>query len=148
MSFDFPRGTRGARQPRGFLLRWANKMMARRVRKGAQGDTLVLVTVGRKSGAERESPVRGFPGPDGGWLIVASAGGAAGNPAWYHNLAAHPDQVKVITGGKTVPVTAAQLHDDERDEAWRQIITAAPRFADYQTKTDRALPIIRLTPEI
>jgi hypothetical protein len=41
-------------------------------------------------------------------------------------------------------VTAEQLHGTERAQAWQQIVTAAPRFAKYQQKTDRDLPIIRL----
>jgi deazaflavin-dependent oxidoreductase (nitroreductase family) len=90
--------------------------------------------------------VGGFPGTDGSWLIVASAAGAARNPAWYHNIAAHTDQVKIELGGRAIPVTAEQLHGAEREEAWRQITAAASRFAAYQRKTDRELPIIRLTP--
>jgi deazaflavin-dependent oxidoreductase (nitroreductase family) len=53
-------------------------------------DALILTTVGAKSGTERTNPVGCFPGKDGSWLIVASVGGAARNPAWYHNIAAHP----------------------------------------------------------
>jgi deazaflavin-dependent oxidoreductase (nitroreductase family) len=64
---------------------------------------------------------------------------------WY-NLAAHPDQVQIETGGRTVAVTAQELHGTERDEAWRQITASAPRFAQYEQTTDRVLPIIRLTP--
>ncbi|MGH3201178.1 MAG: nitroreductase/quinone reductase family protein, partial [Streptosporangiaceae bacterium] len=107
---------------------------------------LVLTTVGRKSGAERSVPVGWFPGPDGSRLIVASAAGATGNPAWYYNLAAHPDQVQIEVEGQNVPVTAEQLHGTERAQAWQQIVTAVPRFAKYQQKTDRDLPIIRLIP--
>jgi hypothetical protein len=69
----------------------------------------------------------------------------ARNPAWYYNIAARPDQVQIETPGRKVPVVAEQLHGTERDEAWRQITAAAPRFAKYQQKTDRELPIIRLT---
>jgi deazaflavin-dependent oxidoreductase (nitroreductase family) len=116
-----------------------------KVRRSSESDLLVLTTVGRKSGAVRESPVRWFPGGDGSWLIVASANGAVGNPAWYYNLAAQPD-VTVVVGGRTVEVTASQLSGAERDEAWARITGAAPRFADYQRKTDRELPVIRLTP--
>jgi deazaflavin-dependent oxidoreductase (nitroreductase family) len=145
MAFDTRNGTRGARQPGGFFLKFANRMMARRVRRGSPGDLIVLVTTGRRSGAERESPLRAFPGPDGAWDIVAAAAGGPRNPAWYYNLAAHP-RASVITGGRTVPVEAVQLHGAERDEAWQRITTAASRFADYQVKTDRELPVIRLTP--
>ena len=56
-------------------------------------DALVLTTIGRTSGLERPTPVGWFLGQDDSRLIVASAIGAARNPAWYDNLAAHPDQV-------------------------------------------------------
>jgi F420H(2)-dependent quinone reductase len=59
---------------------------------------------------------------------------------------AHPDQVQVDIDGGKVAVTPEQLHGAERDQAWRQITAAAPRFADYQDKTDRELPVIRLVP--
>ncbi|MET9251394.1 nitroreductase/quinone reductase family protein [Nonomuraea sp. NPDC051941] len=151
MSFDTPAGTRGARQPAGRAFRWLNALMARRLRRKGGGtfmgfNALILTTVGRKSGLERTTPVGWFPGKDGNWLIVASAAGAVGNPAWYYNLAAHPDQVRIEVDGRTVPVVAEQLHGAEREQAWQQIVAAAPRFAQYQVKTDRELPIIRLVP--
>ena len=149
MSFDTTTGTRGGRQPSGFVFRWGNKMMASRVRRKGKFldfNALVLTTVGRKTGAERTTPVGWFPGPDGSWLIVASAAGAKGNPAWYYNIAAHPDQVRIEVEGRTVAVVAEQLHGTERAQAWQQITAAAPRFAQYQQKTDRELPIIRLVP--
>jgi deazaflavin-dependent oxidoreductase (nitroreductase family) len=147
-SFDNRAGSRGTRQPAGRVLRWLNKMMMTWIRQ--RGGTfmgmnaLVLTTIGRKSGVERATPVGWFPGEDGSWLIVASAAGAAKNPAWYHNIAAHPDKVRIELGGRTVAVTAEQLHGPERERAWRQITSAAPRFAQYEEKTDRELPIIRL----
>src|ERR1700733_11731082 len=147
MSFDARPGTRGARQPAGFAARLGNKLMAGRVRKGRAKflgfNALVLTTVGRKSGVERATPVGWFPGPDGSRLIVASAAGAQGNPAWYYNLAAHPDQVQIEMNGRRMRVAAEQLHGAQRAEAWQQIVTAAPRFAKYQQKTDREIPVIR-----
>jgi deazaflavin-dependent oxidoreductase (nitroreductase family) len=109
-------------------------------------NALVITTIGRKSGAERSTPVGWFPGEDGSWLIVASAAGAPKNPAWYDNIAAHPDKIRIELAGRTIAVTADQLHGPERERAWRQITTAAPRFAQYEEKTDRELPIIRLVP--
>ena len=151
MSFDTPDGTRGGRQPRtGLMLRLINKNAASRFRRtgkmlGFNG--LNLTTVGAKSGAERTSPVGWWPGPDGSWLIVAAANGGARNPAWYHNIAARPDEVQIEVEGRTVRVTAEQLHGAERTQAWQQIAAAAPRFAQYQGKTDRELPVIRLVPQ-
>ena len=149
MSFTTGKGTRGARQPSaGMLMRLFNKWAMNRARKSGNlfGSTaLVLTTVGRKSGAERSTPVNYFPGQDGSWLIVASAAGAANNPAWYYNIAAHPDKVRIETNGRSVPVTAEQLHGAERGVAWHEIATGDKRFARYQEKTDRELPVIRLT---
>jgi deazaflavin-dependent oxidoreductase (nitroreductase family) len=126
-------------------------MMAGRLRRKGGGkvagiNALVLTTIGRQTGAERTVPVGWFPGPDGSWLIVASASGAKGNPAWYYNIAAHPDQVQIEVQGRKVAVTAEQLHGAERAEAWQQITASASRFAGYQRKTDRELPVIRLMP--
>ncbi|OHV56888.1 nitroreductase [Pseudofrankia sp. BMG5.36] len=123
--------------------------MAKRIRKGGQAggsDALVLTTVGRRTGTARETPVACFPGDEGSWLIVASAAGAPRNPAWYYNLAAHPDEVQIETAGRKVAVTAEQLHGGARDDAWQRITANSPRFAQYQQKTDRELPVIRLAP--
>ena len=150
MGFDTPAGTRGGRQPRtGLILRLINKNAASRFRRtgkmlGFNG--LILTTVGARTGAERTSPVGWWPGPDGSWLIVAAANGAARNPAWYHNIAAHPDKVQIEVNGRRIGVKAEQLHGAERAQAWQQIAATAPRFAQYQDKTDRELPVIRLVP--
>jgi deazaflavin-dependent oxidoreductase (nitroreductase family) len=107
----------------------------------------VLTTVGRRSGEERTSPLGWFAGKDSSWLVDAAAAGAPKNPAWYYNLAANPDQVRIEVPGRKVAVIAEQLHGADRDEAWHQITTAAPQFRKYQEQTDRELPVIRLVPK-
>jgi deazaflavin-dependent oxidoreductase (nitroreductase family) len=131
-------------------MRAFNTMAARRIRRKSNVkmmgvDTLLLTTVGRKSGERRTNPVGWFNGGNGDWLIVASANGATDNPAWYYNIAAHPDQVSIELNGARIAVTAAQLHGPERERAWTQITTESPRFAGYQSKTDRDIPVLRLT---
>jgi deazaflavin-dependent oxidoreductase (nitroreductase family) len=150
MSFDTPNGTRGARQPKaGLLMRWMNNFMMNRIRRKSGKvmgmNALVLTTVGRKSGQPRSTPVGYFADADNSWLIVASAAGAPKNPAWYYNIAAHPDRVHIEMGGRKVDVTAVQLTGAERARAWQQITDTVPRFAKYEQQTDRKLPIIRLT---
>ena len=104
-----------------------------------------LTTVGAKSGLERTVPLRVFAeGPDQ-WLVVASLGGAPQNPAWLHNLAAHPDQVTLRLGKDTFPVTPQTLAGAERDRAWARVVRDAPSFGAYQTSTDRVIPVVRLT---
>ena len=108
-------------------------------------DLLYLTTVGAKSGQERQSTVTRFAEGEDSWLVVASAGGSAHHPAWYHNIAAHPDQVWVEFGGRRLRVTPTQLEGDERARAWQRIIGMFPRYDGYQRKTDRAIPVIRLS---
>jgi deazaflavin-dependent oxidoreductase (nitroreductase family) len=106
----------------------------------------VLTTLGRKTGAQMINPLGWFPGDHGSYLIVVSAAGAARNPAWYHNLAAHPDQMSIETTGTKLAVTAEKLHRPAREVARQQIMTASPRYGPYQVKTDRRIPVIRPTP--
>jgi len=108
-------------------------------------DLLYLTTVGAKSGEKRLNPVSRFPDTDRSWLVVASSGGSARHPAWYHNIAAHPDQIWVDFGGHQQKVTAEQLDGEERSKAWQRITQGQPRYAGYQQKTDRNIPVIRLT---
>jgi deazaflavin-dependent oxidoreductase (nitroreductase family) len=152
MTFDkTPSGTRGGRGTGGSgpVVRFVGRAMMRQHRRRGDRfmgmDLLYLTTVGAKSGEKRVTPVSRFTDGEGAWLIVASAGGAARHPGWYHNIAAHPDQIWVEVAGQTHHVRAEQLTGERRDEAWRRITASQPRYAGYQRKTDRELPIIRLS---
>jgi deazaflavin-dependent oxidoreductase (nitroreductase family) len=107
-------------------------------------DLLYLTTVGAKTGQKRQSPVARFPDGDNAWLVVASNSGSSRHPSWYHNLMAHPDQVWIEVAGRSVPARVEQLEGARRDAAWERIVAAQPRFAGYQQKTSRALPVLRL----
>ena len=150
MSFQAtPGGTRGGRGvPSNAVTRGLMRVMTswhRRSGDKFQGlDLLYLTTVGAKSGQKRQSTVAWFPDGDEAWLVVASAGGSTHHPAWYHNIAAHPDQVWAEVGGQQVRVTPAQLDGDARAQAWQRITQSQPRYDGYQRKTDRAIPVIRL----
>lgn len=109
-------------------------------------DLMYLTTVGAKSGAQRVTPIARFPDGDNAWLVVASNGGSARHPSWYHNLAAHPDQVWAEVAGRRFQAHVEQLSGERREDAWRRITASQPRFAGYQRTTDRDLPVLRLTP--
>src|SRR5258708_18342216 len=129
------------------LMKVLNPLMlwqARRVSRAAGLSLVVLTTTGAKSGQRRQTVLGALPDGERAWLIVASAGGSAANPAWYHNLAAHPDQAEIQTNGQTYAVHASQLSGAERDATWQKILAAAPRYAGYTAKTDRLIPVIRL----
>lgn len=145
-----PGGTYGQKIPAfaGPLMKALNPLIMWQARRSAkpQGITLVvLTTIGAKTGQRRQTVLGALPDGDNAWLIVASAGGSAANPAWYHNLAAHCDQVTLDVGKQQYAVHASQLAGDEREAAWQKIISAGPRYAGYATKTDRLIPVIRLT---
>lgn len=131
------------------LIKWVNKLTANRIGKSGKAfgsmPALVLTTIGRKTGELRRTPLAYIPDGEGGWLIIAAYAGAVNNPAWYHNIAAHPDRVSIELDGRTHDVTVEELHGPQRERAWRQIVAANDRFAGYQKKTDRQLPVIRLT---
>jgi deazaflavin-dependent oxidoreductase (nitroreductase family) len=145
-----PGGTRGGRLPPGPVSRLLTPLMMRMHRRGGdrfQGmDLLYLTTRGARSGQLRTAPVARFDDGRGGWVVVASAGGAARHPGWYHNMIAHPDQVWTEVGGVKHQVRVEQLAGEERQRAWDRVVSGAPRFAKYLDKTDRTLPVLRLTP--
>jgi deazaflavin-dependent oxidoreductase (nitroreductase family) len=145
-----PGGTRGNRQPPGWLGKIMMPILMRVHRRQGdrfQGQDLVyLTTVGARSGERRTNPVARFDDGSGGWVVVASAGGTAKHPGWYHNIVAHPDQVQAEVAGRTHRVSVDQLHGEERERAWAAVVAASPRFEGYLEKTDRVLPVLRLTP--
>jgi|SRR3954451_16358358 deazaflavin-dependent oxidoreductase (nitroreductase family) len=109
---------------------------------------LLLHTTGAKSGAPRTTPLAYFT-LDGQLVITASAAGRPAHPAWYHNLLANPDvtierwQDDAI---ETLDLRAVPAEGAERDRLWKEIVSLAPGFADYQTKTSRVIPVIQLQP--
>ena len=151
MSFQAtPGGTRGGRGMKSnAMTRAIMRVMTswhRRSGDRFQGmDLLYLTTMGSKTGQKRQSTVARFPDGENAWLVVASAGGSIHNPAWYHNIAAHPDQVWIEFGGKQMRVTPAQLDGEARAQAWQKITQVQPRYAAYEQKTDRVIPVIRLS---
>jgi len=78
------------------------------------------------------------------WLVIGSLGGADRNPAWVYNLAAHPDATVVLADGERVAVRAERLSGAELDQAWARVAVEAPEYIGYRSKTDRAIPVIRL----
>lgn len=145
-----PSGTRGARTPPRLLAkvlmpvaRWVHRRQGNRM-DGVE--LLYLTTKGAKSGQPRTASLMRFSDGGAGWLVVASYGGAASHPAWYHNLVTHPDDVQVEVDGVSTTVSVSQLDGQEREAAWALIVARAPRFAGYQDQTDRRLPVLRLTP--
>ena len=104
---------------------------------------LLLHTTGARSGDPRVTPVV-YQKADGGWAVFASYAGAANNPAWYHNLMAHPRTV-IEVGSETVEVTAREAAGAERQAIWDAQKAAMPGFAEYEEKAaGRTIPVLVL----
>jgi deazaflavin-dependent oxidoreductase (nitroreductase family) len=102
----------------------------------------VLYFRGRKTGQIRRVPLVCVEDGDD-LLIVASKGGADHHPTWYLNVAADPN-VWVRNKAEFYEARASTLEGAERAAAWEQLVNAMPFFGEYERKTDRVMPVIRL----
>ena len=103
---------------------------------------LLLTTTGAKSGSRHTTPVM-YQLDGERWLVFASYAGAPANPAWYHNLLAHPDAV-IEVGAESVEVTATVTEGAERDRLFAEQVRRYPGFGEYQDKTSRVIPVVAL----
>ena len=103
---------------------------------------LLLTTRGRKSGALRTVPVVPFVEGDQTY-VIASMGGQPQHPAWFFNLEANPN-VEVQLGPEQWHARAEVVPLEQRAGLWSRITAAMPNFADYQKKTSRVIPVVRL----
>lgn len=106
---------------------------------------LVLEHVGAKTGKLRRNPLVYMPDGEN-LLIVASKGGAHSNPAWLHNLRAHPEAT-VYIDDKSVSVRAHELTQEERDRMWPRAASFNPHWEGYQKRTSRQIPLVLLEPQ-
>ncbi|HVH93838.1 MAG TPA: nitroreductase family deazaflavin-dependent oxidoreductase [Nocardioidaceae bacterium] len=117
---------------------------------GTEGTTLrgvpvvVVTSVGAKSGRIRKNPVMRVE-HDGRYALVASKGGAPSHPTWYHNLVAHP-RVEIQDGHDRREYTVRIAEGEERGEWWDRAVAVWPDYADYQTRTDREIPVFIAEP--
>ena len=112
---------------------------------GTEGTTLrgvpvvVVTSVGAKSGKLRKNPVMRVEHA-GAYALVASKGGAADHPTWYHNLVSHPTvELQDCPDCRDYSVRIAD--GEERAAWWERAVDVWPAYADYQEKTDREIPV-------
>ncbi|HWF70051.1 MAG TPA: nitroreductase family deazaflavin-dependent oxidoreductase [Mycobacterium sp.] len=105
---------------------------------------ILLTTVGAKTGKLRRTPLMRVE-HDGQYAVVASLGGAPKNPVWYYNIVKNP-RVELQDGSVTKDYDAREVFGDEKAVWWERAVAAWPDYADYQTKTDRQIPVFVLTP--
>jgi deazaflavin-dependent oxidoreductase (nitroreductase family) len=139
-------GSRGWKMPRAaIVLMGLIPSVYRLVNGRGMAGTLILTTVGVKTGKKRDAQLTAFPDGDG-WLVVASKGGSATHPAWYLNMAGHPDEIWVQVGSRRTRVNAETLKGEARAKAWQRITSQYSNYSDYEKKTDREIPVVRVMP--
>jgi len=120
---------------------------------GTKGNTLmdtgwpvvIVTTRGNKSGRIRKTPLMRVE-HDGEYALVASKGGAPENPVWYYNLVADPTAVAIQDGPSPVKVIVREVTGAEKSAWWDRAVAAYPPYAEYQTNTDRPIPVFVATP--
>ena len=117
---------------------------------GAEGNTMqgrpiiILTTTGAKTGKVRKTPLMRVE-HDGSYAVVASMGGAPTHPVWYHNIVAHPE-VELQDGATRKQYLAHEATGEEKAQWWARATQTWPDYDNYQTKTDRQIPLFVLTP--
>jgi deazaflavin-dependent oxidoreductase (nitroreductase family) len=150
-----PRGTRGA-SVAPLLFRLLKPLAGRQVdayKRAATPEpqqfqgfpTILLTTIGARTGTERTHVLGGFREGDA-WLVLATNSGAATHPAWFINMAKNPDKVWLQVGNRRMRVSVESLSGAEREQAYARVAALAPRYNSYLKKTDREIPVVRLTP--
>jgi deazaflavin-dependent oxidoreductase (nitroreductase family) len=110
-----------------------------------QGKPVVILTTrGRRSGRIRKVPLQRVE-HDGRYVVVASKGGTPEQPEWYLNLVEHPE-VTLQDGERVMDLRARTATPEERTEWWTRATAAWPDYDEYQTHTDRQIPVVILEP--
>lgn len=107
--------------------------------------SLVLHTIGARSGQPRDVTLMYVPEPDGSMLITGSNFAASQHPAWSSNLLAHPEAA-VSVRGRRLPVRATLVPEEDREAIWRYIERQWPGYRGYERSSGRTLRVFRLTP--
>ena len=112
-------------------------------RRFRSAPVMLLDHVGRKSGQRRTSPlIYARDGDD--VLLIASNGGDARHPAWFHNLTA-AGTARVQVGPESWEATVRVAEEPERSELWRKMVAVYPPYDEYQQRTEREIPLVVLS---
>ncbi|MCW2807620.1 MAG: nitroreductase [Marmoricola sp.] len=111
---------------------------------GTDDQIVVVTSRGAQSGNLRKNPVMRVE-RDGTYVAIASKGGADENPEWFHNFVEHPE-VELQDGAVRKTYRAEVVEGDERADLWQLAVDTWPTYAEYEKKTDRQIPVFKLTP--
>jgi deazaflavin-dependent oxidoreductase (nitroreductase family) len=108
------------------------------------GPCIVLTSVGAKTGKLRKTPLIRVE-RDGTYVVIASVGGAPDDPAWAHNLRAHP-RCDLQDGPVVHELVAREATGEDKAHWWSVATEVWPAYDEYQASTDRVIPLFVLEP--
>lgn len=111
-------------------------------RRLVDNDMLLLSTTGRHSGKPHTVPLLYLRDGDD-LVVIASWGGRDNHPDWYLNIQSEPAATVQILGAK-ISVTAKTAAAADRTRLWEQVVTAYDGYQEYQSRTEREIPVVIL----
>jgi deazaflavin-dependent oxidoreductase (nitroreductase family) len=106
---------------------------------------IIMTTRGHQSGKLRKAPLMRVE-HDGEYALVASTHGADSHPSWYHNLQADPTAITLQDGPEPFDVDIREVRGEERALWWQRAVAAYPKYAAYEGRTERTIPVFVATP--
>jgi len=142
---------RPAEEPLDSATDWVAEHTRRYVASGGEDGylwrgypTVIITTRGRRSGSlRRNALIAGREGDD--YVLIASYGGRPNHPLWYLNLAVEP-HVRIQDRADVIDGVAETVEGDERERLWNLMVSIYPPYEEYQAKTTRMIPVIRVRP--
>jgi deazaflavin-dependent oxidoreductase (nitroreductase family) len=125
-------------------LRWSRGRVSTGLRSRFGPNVVLLTAIGARSGRERQTPLLATPVGDR-LVLIASNGGGAEHPSWYHNLKKNP-RCRVLRWGAEATYLAREVSGDERAALWRAAVDHYAGYADYQSRVARLIPVLVLEP--
>lgn len=112
------------------------------VARSGNAEMLLLTSIGRRSGKPRATPLL-YVRDGSSFVVVASNGGTERVPAWWLNLQATPE-ARVQCGPDSHAVIARAATPEDTERLWPKLSAAYEFFDEYQSRTQRAIPVVIL----
>lgn len=125
------------------LVKWLSR--GRVQLSGLLVPSLVLHSVGARSGAQRSTELMYTPDGQGCAIVAGTSFARDRHPAWTYNLLAHPE-AWITVRGRRLEVRASLIDDDEREATWRRIEAQWPGYRRYERDSGRTVRLFRLRP--
>jgi deazaflavin-dependent oxidoreductase (nitroreductase family) len=124
------------------VMRWTRARLNTGLGSRFRPNGVLLIATGARTGRERSIPLLATPVGER-LVLIASKGGAAQHPSWYHNLKKNP-RCRIIRAGSELEYVAREANGEERDVMWQAAVKNYSGYAEYQARVQRSIPVMVL----